>query len=493
VKGRSLEEEADADRGRVLFSAPFRRLQNKAQVFSLETNAAVRSRLTHSLEVSSIGRFVAQRAINGFSDRKRQALGLFGEERVFITFVETACLLHDLGNPPFGHFGELAISDWFHLHSGELTPPDIADKQRDRWLKYFGDFLRFDGNPQGFRICTKLQPQETGDLSGMNLTATTLAATMKYPWTSDALGQSRKKAGYFHTERKVVEWLEHELGIQPERRHPLVYLVEAADDIAYCVSDIEDGIEKGLVVARQFAEFMEKRLAKSPSWNAASSANTGDKKDLADVGRALDRLKEPRFTRAADGADVKRLTAMQDFRSGVIRLLARHAGVEFRRSHKGVLAGDAEPLLRDGDGAPILSALKEFAGAALYSSTIVRNRELTAQAVLNGLLDAYLPIMNCDKKDRFDHILAGRLKDGHDRSIARDSSLMSRVAAKYLSIYHEELEHLDTADKNDPGMFTVMERIFRMRLIIDYVTGMTDEFALQSYHLITGVQINPCR
>jgi dGTPase len=107
VKDRTLEEEADADRGRVLFCAPFRRLQNKAQVFSLESNAAVRSRLTHSLEVSSIGRLVAQQAIKMFSPEELDALGITGKERPLLTFVETACLLHDLGNPPFGHFGEI--------------------------------------------------------------------------------------------------------------------------------------------------------------------------------------------------------------------------------------------------------------------------------------------------------------------------------------------------------------------------------------------------
>ena len=133
VTGRSLEEEADADRGRVLFSAPFRRLQNKAQVFSLESNAAVRSRLTHSLEVSSIGRYVAQQAIKAFSAAELDTLGIAGKERALITFVETACLLHDLGNPPFGHFGEIAISDWFHVNAEAVKPPGIGGSEKQRW------------------------------------------------------------------------------------------------------------------------------------------------------------------------------------------------------------------------------------------------------------------------------------------------------------------------------------------------------------------------
>src|SRR5262249_18295837 len=163
---------ADADRGRVLFCAPFRRLQNKAQVFSLETNASVRSRLTHSLEVSSIGRFVAQQAYKAFSKTELKRLGLDLNERPFITFVETSCLLHDIGNPPFGHFGEIAISGWFHESREKLIPEGIGGAARTTWNKHYADFEHFDGNPQGFRITTKLQPPETGDLNSLNLTAT---------------------------------------------------------------------------------------------------------------------------------------------------------------------------------------------------------------------------------------------------------------------------------------------------------------------------------
>src|SRR5882724_1946363 len=126
IREDNLIEATESDRARVLFSAPFRRLQNKAQVFSLESNAAVRSRLTHSLEVSSIGRFVAQQALKAFSETETKKLGIDDKERPILTFVETACLLHDLGNPPFGHFGEIAISDWFHIYESALKPAGIA-------------------------------------------------------------------------------------------------------------------------------------------------------------------------------------------------------------------------------------------------------------------------------------------------------------------------------------------------------------------------------
>lgn len=164
VSSRSLDGEADSDRGRVLFSAAFRRLQNKAQVFLLESNAAVRSRLTHSLEVSSVGRYIAQEVLHKFGERRAE-LGLTGKEHAFATFVETACLLHDIGNPPFGHFGERAIGTWFT--DTDRKPSSFP--QRSRTHAHLAEFGRFDGNPQGFRIVTRLQPERSGDEFGANL------------------------------------------------------------------------------------------------------------------------------------------------------------------------------------------------------------------------------------------------------------------------------------------------------------------------------------
>jgi dGTP triphosphohydrolase len=167
--------------------------------------------------------------------------------------------------------------------------------------KYFADFRHFDGNPQGFRITTKLQPPETDDLCGLNLTATTLAATLKYPWTSESVAGSRKKAGYFHTEDQVVAWIRDTLGMKPEARHPLVYLMEAADDIAYCVSDIEDGIEKGLIGGPLFAEYMMDKIG--------TAVPPAKDKNVEDMARALALLKKP--SRDVNGVSVARLTPIR--------------------------------------------------------------------------------------------------------------------------------------------------------------------------------------
>jgi len=483
VEGRSLDEEADADRGRILFSAPFRRLQNKAQVFSLESNAAVRTRLTHSLEVASIGGYVAQQALKAFGADKLKSLGLHDRQRPVITFVEAACLLHDLGNPPFGHFGEITICDWFYQNEDTLKPGSIAGPTAALWHKYYADFTHFDGNPQGFRIISRLQAAQSDDIHGLNLTATTLAAALKYPWSSDKIdGVIRRKPGYFLTESDVVVWLAATLGLKAECRHPLAYLMEAADDIAYCVSDIEDGIEKHLIIAPDFARHMKNKIENSEYGEKGAKSDP----DVEKIRKALKLMEDPVLKR--EPVAVQRFTPMQDFRAAIIRLLARQAGEVFCRQHDEILAGTAPPLLTDNI---ILDALKAFAGSVLYSSSIVRNREITAHAVISGLLDAYRPIMECDRA-RFELFVGPKTIDSNNRRITRESSLVSWISKKYLAVYREAVNRVDKGPDSKPNK-ELLERIHRMRLIVDHISGMTDEFALQSYQLISGAYVHSYR
>lgn len=248
-----------SDRGRIVFSSAFRRLQQKAQVFPLDPNAAVRTRLTHSLEVAHTGRYLAQ----GILYRLRQAAGLdytnswlSEHEQVFTDIVEAACLIHDIGNPPFGHFGEAAIRDWFS-DSGRKKFRDYArsnkieEKTVERYLaREYLDFLTFDGNPQGLRLITKLQGDD--GTTGLNLTFALLMAYLKYNCLPDKSKLANahgtwEKPGFFFTEADIIRDVATQLGMRSESRHPLSYVMEAADDICFCMSDIEDGIEKRIV------------------------------------------------------------------------------------------------------------------------------------------------------------------------------------------------------------------------------------------------------
>jgi dGTPase len=259
--------------------------------------------------------------------------------------------------------------------------------------------------------------------------------------------------------------------------------MEAADDIAYCVSDIEDGIEKGLIGADDFAGHMLKERENIKRLAKLEGAESNDERDVRDILKALkDLAKRPSDL-------VENLSAMNDFRSGVVRLLARHAGRIFRHRHGKILSGgDRSPLLSECEASHLLEALQDFATSSLYSAQLVRSREITGHAVLYGLLDAYLPLMTCDD-NRFEKAIAGERRDADGLPIARDSSLISRIPPKHLAVYREEVRQMKPHLGKDEGATKVMERIHRMRLLVDYISGMTDEFALRTFQVISGMQI----
>lgn len=242
---QDIRSEFDRDYDRAVFSTPVRRLQDKTQVFPLEPNDAVRTRLTHSLEVSTLARglvrAVAQQLVNKKRISQDQA---FGIEAI----ASTCGLIHDLGNPPFGHAGERAISSWFKKKLDQDADffKDLDNHPQAVQLR--NDFLEFEGNAQTLRIVSKLQL--LADRHGLNLTVGTLSAAMKYTAASDEIGKGvpheKEKPGYFASEQDVVDIIRDQTGTGAAR-NPIAYLVEACDDTIYATVDIEDGIKKGVI------------------------------------------------------------------------------------------------------------------------------------------------------------------------------------------------------------------------------------------------------
>lgn len=253
------------DLDRIVFSFAFRRLQNKTQVHSLPGNDHVRNRLTHSVEVASVGRSLGA-LVGRRLGAKHPELNLDGEAIGHI--VHAAALAHDIGNPPFGHSGEDAIRQWFRERLPERLQQALSPAQR-------ADFEAFEGNAQGFRILTQLENHRWE--GGLRLTHATLAAFMKYPRASDleprAGDPGGKKVGFYQAERAYMHELAKELGLPPRQvpgeqlaigenlsaprywaRHPLAYLVEAADDICYTLVDLEDGFELRMLSYEQVRE-----------------------------------------------------------------------------------------------------------------------------------------------------------------------------------------------------------------------------------------------
>ncbi|MBN3812883.1 dGTPase [Paraburkholderia sp. Ac-20347] len=470
VPGRSIVTESESDRGRILFCPAFRRLQQKAQVFSMEPNAAVRSRLTHSLEVAQLGRFIADE----ISDRLRNELQPL-ERTAFVNFVEAACLLHDIGNPPFGHFGEAAIQKWFSENgqaslkkSVERSPNELGSGD-ERLKRALSDFTEFDGNPQGLRIVTRLQWNT--DEFGLNLTKTTLASFLKYIRRAgdEASGNFTKKAGYFTTEDSVVQSIWSEFGYTKPQRFPLAYVMEAADDIAYCISDLEDSIEKGVVSESAALEEIRKKFDLCKI-SEKDTAHSEIKEALAALISRCD-AKGKEFTYTS-------------FRTTLNRAIVKYVADRYVEFQEDVYAGTLDSLLPHSSAAgAILETLKEYCREHVYCHESIQRTELAGFTAIRGLLDHYGPLLSLSR-DAFSAALKNERKDSAGNSILIESKLLSLFPDRYIKVYKQYVGNLSA---NDKARF--LEWNARAHLVVDFVSGMTDDFAMTTYRTLSGMRL----
>lgn len=289
------------DHDRIVFSSPFRRMGRKTQVHPMTENDHVHTRLTHSIEVGCVGRSLGIMVAQALGDRIPAHITPFDIGSI----VQAACLAHDIGNPPFGHAGEYAIRDWFRQHANAYILQNLSPDQRR-------DVQTFEGNAQGFRVVTQLENHRFD--GGMRLTYATLGTMLKYPWTSSHAG-SKEKFSCYQTEKPLLQAVAKELGLIRKGdeiwcRHPLSYLMEAADDICYAILDLEDGVEIGLL-----------------SWEAISPLLIR----LAGIDDALLSME------VASAPSVRRKMSL--LRSKAIDRCVREVTAAFLRHHDALLAG----------------------------------------------------------------------------------------------------------------------------------------------------------
>jgi dGTPase len=271
VRTRSpFQQDADL----VVFSAAFRRLQDKTQVQPLTEGGRVRTRLTHSIEVASVGRSLGSAVAHGLGRRLDAE-----RSHAMASIVHAACLAHDIGNPPYGHGGEDAIQGWFHAHPAVLAP--LTPAQRE-------DFQCFDGNAQGLRALTQLENYRLD--GGLRLTCATLGAFMKYAVQAAARVPgsafvAQRKPGFFESERPYIDELRAVL------QHPLAYLTEAADDICYAIVDLEDGFDAGLVDYRDAAEVLASIAGTAPDESLGRAEQLQKLRGVA-IGRMIDAVSQ---------------------------------------------------------------------------------------------------------------------------------------------------------------------------------------------------------
>ncbi|MFQ2369400.1 dGTPase [Aeromonas enteropelogenes] len=436
-----LLEATEQDRARIVQAAPVRRLQQKTQVFPLDVKASVRSRLTHSLEVQETGRQISRRILAALPT------GMVCEG-AFINLVEMSCLLHDVGNPPFGHFGEQVMSQWLGEMLDPLYQQALGLMPSSQWAELRQDLLLFDGNAQSLRLVHSLHE--------LNLTLGQLAALCKYPQQPQAgvsYGQHHgwsSKRGIFFSEQPLYRALGQSLGLAQGCRHPLVYIMEAADDISYCIADLEDAVDRRILT----------------------------------LGELLTAL------RSADGSDY--LSGLLDdalasgrgffphFRQQLTRDLVALAAKSYVDEHDAILRGSYPQALLHGQApaARVLDMLKQVARELVFRRPEVEALELEGYAALRGVLSTYACLLAMPA-GQFARLLAG--EGGNELFFAR--RLYHRLSARHLKAYRLAVATRD-ARFTDEGE---QEWYYRVRLLLDYVSGMTDTYVLEEYRLLSGI------
>ena len=379
----------EVDYDRIIFSSTFRSLQDKTQVIPLSKTDFVHTRLTHSLEVSvvgrSIGRLVGKKIIEKYPHLKE----IHGyQANDFGAVVAAACLAHDIGNPPFGHSGEKAIGEYFSIGNGQQYKSQLTDKQ---WQ----DLIDFEGNANGFSVLTSSRPGIEGSL---RLTYAVLGAFMKYPKESlpkkPTNNIADKKYGFFQSDKEFFKEVAEELGMIRNKtgndigyeRHPLAFLVEAADDICYTIIDFEDGINLGLVSEDFALEYLIKLVKET-----------------------IDTKKYQTLTTKEDRISYLRALAIGNLINDAVRV--------FLENEEAILRGEFHFSLTDKSKYKAqMDDIIKLSVKNIYESREVIEKELSGYQIINNLLDKFITAYNnnIDKKaTNYDKLLLKILPEKH--------------------------------------------------------------------------------
>ena len=448
--------EFQKDYHRIIGSASFRRLQDKTQVFPLDRGDFVRTRLTHSLEVSSFGKSLGQMIFRYiFENRKDEDID---EEDIgkICSVLECAGLIHDIGNPPFGHFGEDYVRDWFRRNLPRLK---LGGRSLDSILtpQMAADFYNFEGNAQALRLLTKLH--FLVDENGMNLTYTLLNTIIKYPVPSTGINKKSgnikdKKMGYYYADREIFEDIVNSTGAV-DCRHPLAFILEAADDIAYKTADIEDAVKKGFITYSQLVSDLKERYMEK-------CADDGEREEYS---RAVEKLEDYYSQAIKRGISSPEQNAVQRWIIYVQGALLRCAAYGFTSNYDAIMEGSfPKELLAVSHGNAIACALGDMAYRYVFSSKEIYKLEIAAGEIYEFLLN---------KLTR-----AAVLYDTEYESSAIEQRIMRLVSENYIRAYRVSAEGKSEA-----------ERLYlRLMLVTDYICGMTDGYARKLYRELSGIE-----
>tara|TARA_Y100001935_G_C17311646_1_gene516946 strand:- start:4670 stop:6028 length:1359 start_codon:yes stop_codon:yes gene_type:complete len=431
-KDTTTRTDFQRDFDRIVFSSAFRRMQDKTQVFPLSKVDYVRTRLTHSLEASSIGRSLG--TLVGEQIIKRHKLTDF-EAADFGSICAAACLAHDIGNPPFGHSGEDAIRHWASTSDyGSVRIAGLENNQRE-------DFLQFEGNAQGFRIVTRLQNPD--NFGGLQLTYATLAAFTKYPRESylgqkELSGVSLKKQGFVNDDYESFRVVADNVGLIKRNnvfnawcRHPLAFLVEAADDTAYRVIDLEDGYRLGYFDYQEVTEaFLNVLPNREEQYQRIQSIR--EKKDRVEFLRAV-----------------------------VINEIISQCLVCFLDNESDILNGSFDrALLGELSIKSEVDYFVKMAEEGIYCAPEVVGIQAAGFQVINDLLERFIQVLD-------------DIADNGKNASPRSKTLIQLIPEQFIGF--------DRVPLKDPYR--------RLLLLTDFISGMTDSYAVSLYKKVTGISL----
>jgi dGTPase len=436
-KSRDRRNAFESDFGRINFSPAIRRMHDKTQVIPLITNDNIHTRLTHSMEVQSVAYSMGVDICARKEFRRRLGEREAQLLRIIPTILSSTALAHDIGNPPFGHYGEEVLSKFFIEYFSEKK------LELNEFQKL--DFTKFDGNAQGFRVLTKTQVLQ--DQFGLNLTVGTLASFLKYPNLSNELEPNheyRKKIGAFQSEQEHLIEIRSKTGLV-NIRHPLAFLMEAADTICYSIMDIEDGYNSHYYRFERVESYLRE-------------------KGGSEVKKFLDNF--DRYVQIRLNKELNyEMSLMVNFRVSVIRHLVAYACKQFINNIQSIEDGDYQTDLVK--NSPLAEALKSFCKDELFTRRDVCSLELTGESVLKGLLRHFIDdFIECKT----------------------DDCEQFRKADKLYRMVSESLRAIAKIEYPKKKWFDLPDYA-KLRMIVDYVSGMTDCFAVDVFQRLKGIKI----
>lgn len=453
TRNSDLRSEFEKDYHRIIGSASFRRLQDKTQVFPLDKSDFIRTRLTHSLEVSSFAKSLGQNIGENILVYKKDSSFTPRMKEEICSILQCAGLIHDIGNPPFGHFGEDAIRDWFRKNLSVLqyhgTPINqiLTPQMRE-------DFYHFEGNAQALRLVSKLH--FLVDENGMNLTYALLSTIVKYPVSSVEINEKSgnikdKKLGYYFADQEIYEEISRETGTNG-KRHPLTFILEAADDIAYKTADIEDAYIKGFLT---YYKLLDELTELQETYSGAGSGGFQPADKLSEL---YLRGKEKHVENPEEYAIKNWIIRVQGF-------LISCATYGFTSNYQAIMQGTyGHDLFYHTFAEKLMDLLGELAFREVFTSEAIYRMEVTEGTMLDFLMDKFMTAVV-------------KYDDNTQQMDAISARMVSFISSNYKRAYHYQAE----------GKTEIEKLYLRLLLVTDYICGMTDSYAKRLYQELKAI------